>query len=243
MKPLTLPLGLLPGRKIGQRYLVESLIGAGTEGEVYRVREKETGILRAAKCYLPGDSATQKRAAGHVRKLHELRRCPIVLQYHHSEIITLRGHPVKVMISEFCAGRPLASWLAGQTRGRVSAYMAACIFHALVVGLETIHLAGEYHGDVHSENILVQTRGVGFDLKLIDFYEWGRNSRARQQQDIRDAVAVLHELLGGAEGYGRQPIELRRIICGMRRNKILKRFPRVTALRTYLETFAWERLG
>lgn len=243
MKPSLGPLNLHPGRKVGKRYVVESLIGAGTEGEVYRVRERETGILRAAKCYTARDAQTRRRAMGHVRKLHDLRHCEIVMQYHHTEAITVRGQEVSVLISEFCEGRPLASWVADQPGGRLSPYMAAHLFHALMVGLESIHLCGEYHGDVHSENILVQPRGVSFDLKLIDFYEWGRPSLPKRQQDLRDAVAVFHEILGGEPRYARQPAPLKHVLCGMRRAKIIERFPNATALRVYLETFEWDRLG
>ncbi len=40
---------LTPGRKIAGKYEVLSLLGAGWEGEVYKIREIHTGIERAAK--------------------------------------------------------------------------------------------------------------------------------------------------------------------------------------------------
>ncbi len=43
----------MPGRKVGPRYIIESLLGVGSEGEVYQISELETGILRAAKFYFP----------------------------------------------------------------------------------------------------------------------------------------------------------------------------------------------
>jgi len=46
-------------------------------------------------------------------------------------------------------------------------------------------------------------------------------------------------LLGGQAHYRRQPPEIRHIICGMRRQLILERFPTLTRLRQYLETFEW----
>ena len=44
---------LTPGRRIGKRYTVEGLLGWGSEGEVYRVQDRDTGIVRAAKIYFP----------------------------------------------------------------------------------------------------------------------------------------------------------------------------------------------
>ena len=40
---------LTAGRKIAGKYEVLSLLGAGWEGEVYKIREIRTGIERAAK--------------------------------------------------------------------------------------------------------------------------------------------------------------------------------------------------
>jgi len=45
--------GFRPGRKVGARYVVESLLGRGYEDEAYQIRELDTGILWAAKFYFP----------------------------------------------------------------------------------------------------------------------------------------------------------------------------------------------
>jgi hypothetical protein len=44
---------LEPGQKLGTSYRVEEFLGAGWEGEVYRVVEVPTGISRAAKLFYP----------------------------------------------------------------------------------------------------------------------------------------------------------------------------------------------
>ena len=84
---------------------------------------------------------------------------------------------------------------------RCAPFVALTILHRLVSGLEDIHDRGEYHADVHTENILIRQTGVDFELKLIDFYDWGRSSRAKQQNDILQAVRVLYDMIGGAKGY------------------------------------------
>ena len=234
--------GLAPGRKIGRRYVVESVLGAGSEGEVYQIRELNTDILRAAKLYFAHRDPRGELAVRHARKLNDLRHCPIVLQYHHSEVVRIGGQEVVAMISELCPGQQLEQWVACHRGRRLHPYEALHVFYELVRGLEAVHAAGEYHSDVHVQNILVQPRGVRFELKLIDFYDWGPPARYKQKQDIVDAVRVFYDCLGGRAAYARQATELRWIIGGLKRTLILKRFGTMASLRSHLESFAWSRL-
>jgi RIO-like serine/threonine protein kinase len=230
---------LHPGRQIGRRYVVEAVLGVGSEGEVYRVRDRGTGITRAAKIFFPHRDPDQRLSVRHAQKLNRLRRCPIVLQYHHTEEVTIRGVRTTAVISELCDGEPLAVWINAQRGRRLTPFMALTILHSLAVGLEQVHAMGEYHADVHTENILVKPHGVVFDLKLIDFYEWGRPTRPKMQQDVLDAVKVFYDMLGGRRHYAKQPAEVKRIVAGLKTTLILERFPSMTALRGELETFEW----
>lgn len=231
--------GLQPGRRIGPMYQVEQRLGAGSEGEVYQIREIETGIHRAAKLYFPHINPSGKRAVWYAKKLNKLRNCRLVLQYYHTQEIQVSRQRILCLISEFCEGIPVEQWASMQRGKRVPVYMALHLLYALVVGLEEVHAVGEYHADVHSQNILVQPRGVGFILKLLDFYNWGRRAKYKQSQDIVDSVRVFYELLGGAEYYSRHTKEVRYICAGMQRTRILKHFPTMSALRLYLESFEW----
>ena len=105
------------------------------------------------------------------------------------------------------------------------------------MGLEDVHDRGEYHADVHTENILIRQSGIAFELKLIDSYDWGRPSRAKQKNDILHAVRVLYDMIGGAKGYKTAPQEVRDVCCGLRHDFILQRYPSISALRYHLETF------
>ena len=42
-----------PGKSVAGKYLIESPLGSGWEGEVYAIVERATGIRRAAKFYYP----------------------------------------------------------------------------------------------------------------------------------------------------------------------------------------------
>jgi len=230
---------LAPGRKIGPNYVVESLLGTGSEGEVYQVRELGTDIRRAAKLYFPHRDPRHRAMIRHAQKLNRLRACPIVLQYHHSHVITVRGQRIPAMISELCEGEQLEKWIARHPRKRLQPFKALHVLHNLVRGLESVHALGEYHCDVHSQNILIYPVGMRFELKLIDFYDWGRPARWKQQYDIVECVRVFLECLGGRPHYGALPREIRYIIANLRYNTIIKRFASMTALRRHLELFNW----
>ena len=234
--------GFRPGRKVGTRYTIEARLGGGYEGEVYRIRESDTGILRAAKFYFPHRDPKQKTSIRHAKKLNNLRHCPIVLQYHHSEVLTVRKDRVVALISDLCEGGPLAFWVARFPGKRLAPYLAMHVLYHLVRGLEDIHAVGEYHSDVHSANILVEPRGVRFDLKLIDFYDWGRAATWKQKQDITDTIGVFYECLGERDHYARLPPEIKHICAGLKHSLILKRFPTMTALRQHLDSFVWVKL-
>jgi len=234
---------LQPGRRIGQPYVVVQLLGSGVEGEVYQILETDTGIYRAAKLYFPHCNPTGRTSRWLARKLDKLRHCPIVLQYQHIQEIQIARQKVLCLVSELAPGTMLEDWIARQRGGRLAPYAALHLFYRLVRGLETVHAVGEYHGDVHSQNIMVQPIGIGFHLKLIDFYNWGPHTRGKQREDIVDAITVFHEILGGKRHYARQGPEVRHICAGLQATRILKRFPTMSALRNHLETFEWTRLA
>ncbi len=232
-------LKLTPGTMLGRRYRVEAHLGRGAEGEVYHVVEAATGIPRAAKL-TPADRRNQRTAARIANKLEHLRECPIVLQYHHAEHVTIRRQRVVVLFSELCPGEPLQRFVDGHRGKRLPPYVALQVFYRLVVGLEEVHDAGEYHSDVHTENIIVQPRGVGFRMKLIDFYDWGKATRPKQQQDILQAVRVFHDMLGGRPHYAKLPGWAKYFLAGLNNTRLLKRFPTMAALRRDLEMFDWD---
>jgi len=231
-----------PGRKIGSRYVIERLLGSGTEGEVYQIRERDTDIYRAAKIYFTNGPKTRKLAVCQARRLEDLRHCPIVLQYHHCETITVNHQTAVALISEFCDGEPLNKWLAHQRGGRLTPYEALHVLYHLVTGLESIHALNHYHADVHSENILIKPHGINFDLKLVDFYEWGKPTSAKKRQDIFDTINIFHECLGGRRHYAKLPAEIKHICAGLKYSILADRFPTMTKLRQHLENFEWSAM-
>jgi serine/threonine protein kinase len=232
---------LVPGRTMARKYEIVSRLGGGWEGEVYRIREKTTGIERAAKLFFPQRNLRNKTAKIYARKLHKLRACPIVIQYHTEERVILKRQPITVLVSEYVEGELLTSFLKRQPGGRLQPFPATHLLHALVKGIECVHRLREYHGDLHPDNVMVERYGLEFDLKILDFFHWEEApKREGQQDDICDLVRIFYDALGGARLYARQPPEVKTIVCGLKRSLILKRFPTATHLRQYLETMRWE---
>lgn len=228
---------------IGGKYVVESLLGGGWEGEVYRVTERRTGASRAAKLFFPQRNNDDKAVTFYARKLESLRACPIVLKYHHSESFRFRGAPVTVLISEFVEGRIIDDLIDSSPGKRLPEYEALAIFYNLAVGLEQIHAEREYHGDLHSGNVLVKRRGVHFDVKLVDLFDLGKPSRAHAQYDVVALVRLLYDMLGGQRWYAAQRDEIKKIICGLRQSLILSRYPTARRLREHLDQFEWRSSG
>ncbi len=230
---------LQPGRIIGGKYIVDVKLGGGWEGEVYKVVESRTGICRAAKLFFPHRNVRDRAVNFYARKLERLRRCPIVIRYHHSETVRTRGTPLTCLISEYVEGELLGDFMARQPGKRLPPFEALHLTYALARGLEEIHKLREYHGDLHESNVLVRRQGISFDVKLVDFYHWGRSTAAHIRDDVVDLVRLLYDISGGRRRYASQPVVIKAICRGLRRDLIGRSFPTARHLREVLETFPW----
>jgi serine/threonine protein kinase len=231
--------GLKRGRRLAGKYVVGDLLGQGWEGEVYLVTETATGIERAAKFFYPKRNPNNRSINFYARKLNKLRRCSIIIQYHTQETFRHRGIHLPFLVSEYVDGEILSEFVKRQRGRRLSPFEALHLLHALVRGVEEIHEVGEYHGDLHSDNIIVRRRGLGFEVKVVDMYHWGRSTPEHLRDDLCALIQILHETLGGARHYAKLAPEVKAICCGLKRSLIVRKFKSVTRLRTHLETLQW----
>jgi len=230
---------LSPGRVLAKKYEVISLLGSGWEGEVYLIREIATGIERTAKIFFPERNIRDKAVKFYAKKLHKLRHCPMVIQYSAQDHITVKGLQVTLLISEYVEGQLLSKFISQQPGKRLLPFQALHVLHALATGMECIHGIGEYHGDLHTDNIILQRYGLGFDMKLVDLFQSNTSKRESIKNDTVDMIHIFHEILGGAKHYARQPAAVKAICNGLKRGLILKKFSSAAQLRQYIETMQW----
>jgi len=227
------------GRVLAGKYVVTGKLGEGWEGEVYKVRERSTGIERALKIFFPHRNVKDRTFSFYARKLHKLRDCPILIQYHTEETITVRKVPVKCLISEYVEGVPLGAFLEEQPGKRISVFQGVHLLYALAKGIERIHFKREYHGDLHADNVIVCRHGLSFDLKLLDLFQWNAPRREAMEDDICDMIKLFYDAIGGRRFYAKQPAEVKEICCGLKRSLILQKFRSVSQLRQHLESMRW----
>ncbi len=232
--------GLAPGALLGDKYRVEALLGTGWEGEVYLIRELATGIERTAKIFFPQRNVRNKAQRFYARKLHKLRQCPIVIQYHTRDTLEYQGITVSFLVSEFVEGELLTDFIKRQRGRRLTPFQGVHLLYALASGIECIHAMGEYHGDLHMDNIIVQRHGLGFELKLLDMFHWGGSTAQNIRNDVFDLVRIFYDVLGGRRYYARQPDEVKAICCGLRHSLISRKFRSAGQLRVYLENMQWQ---
>lgn len=227
------------GYRIANKYEVLDLLGSGWEGESYKLVELRTGIERAAKLFYPERNRGNRTSRRYAKKLHKLRHCPILIQYHTEETMLIDGTPITALISEYVEGTPLSEFIRSMPGKRLTPFEAVHLLYALVSGVEAIHQLDEYHGDIHSDNIIINRYGLSFDIKMIDFYHWEATKKENRQQDIIDIVKVFHETLGGSRHYAKLPQATKYICAGLKHSLILERFRTLSHLRYHLETMEW----
>jgi len=133
----------------------------------------------------------------------------------------------------------LANYLAQQPGKRLPEFEALRLLYDLAAGMEPIHRAREYHGDLHSENVMVQRRGLQYEIKLLDFYFRPTSKRENIEDDVLDMIRLFYDLLGGQRFYARQRPVVKDICCGLKRSLVLAKFRHAGQLRQYLEEIQW----
>ena len=130
---------LSPGSHLAGKYQVVSRLGSGWEGEVYLVREIGTRIERTVKIFFPRRNPSNRALRFYARKLHKLRHCPVVIQYHTRDTFDFNGLPVSFLVSEFVEGELLSDFLKRQPGRRLNPFQGVHLLHALALGIEAIH--------------------------------------------------------------------------------------------------------
>ncbi len=159
-----------PGLVIGGRFRLESLLGEGGMGAVYRAVHVEIGHSVAIKVMRPSLAAhplLRARFETEARATSSLRSPYVARLYDYG----VTPGSVPYLIMEELQGRTLGSFLA--SRGRTSLNIVSRIVTEVARGLAVAHAAGIVHRDVKPENVFLEDLGddTAFPhrAKLLDF--------------------------------------------------------------------------
>ena len=72
---------------------------------------------------------------------------------------------VAVVISELVSNGMKLSEISSPANAahHLSAFEALHVLYVLAKGIAPIHARGEYHGDIHDDNIMIRRQGIGFE--------------------------------------------------------------------------------
>ena len=144
-----------------QGYRIESVLGHGAMGEVYKVRHLERGTVHAMKYLaLPSRKVRQRiqrEAQAQTRLSHPNVVCLL-------EVIEYDGDPALIM--EYVEGPTLEQWLE---TAKPTQAEAEGIFRQILSGVAHAHRKGLVHRDLKPANVLMSRTRTGLVPKVADF--------------------------------------------------------------------------
>ncbi len=210
---------LLTGRTInGGRYQVESLLGKGGMGTVYRAHDFRLGRVVALKVLageLVAHATARRRMAQEAQALARIEHPNVVRMFD-----VFDEGPLLVMALELVTGGDLESQVqpGGMTESRVVVLM-----QGILAGLQAIHEAGLIHRDVKPGNVLLTAEGipkitdlgVARDSQSLEKTRLGatlgtpeymspeqiQGTHIDARSDVYSAGLVMFELLAGAKPF------------------------------------------
>src|SRR5215831_1010126 len=156
----------LTGRTLDQKYYLESKLGVGGMGTVYRAGRLLIGDRVAVKVLHP-DQMADPQAVERFRREAQTAAC-----LKHPNVVTVYDFGVSreglnYQVMELAEGESLRSLV--ERHGRPSETVAAEIIRQVCAALDEAHRQGIVHRDIKPENILVQIIPGGLQVKLLDF--------------------------------------------------------------------------
>jgi serine/threonine protein kinase len=151
-----------PGAIFGHRYRLESLLGRGGMGEVWKAQDQQTHASVALK-HLPQVLQSQPDLQRRFQ-----REMEVLLQLEHPNIVKLLDISPQehFFVMELLEGRDLHEWL--QEHQRLALHDAVRLLLQLADALETAHARGIVHRDLKPHNLFLCGNDLR-QLKLLDF--------------------------------------------------------------------------
>ncbi len=158
--------GALTGLVLDQKYRLESKLGEGGTGIVYRARRLLIGDSAAVKLLHPDQM-------GHPKAVERFRReAQIAARLKHENLVNVYDFGVSkegliYFVMEIAEGVSLRQMIEDQ--GKLTETMTAEIMRQVCAAIDDAHRRGVVHRDLKPENILVHTTPRGLQVKVLDF--------------------------------------------------------------------------
>ena len=146
---------------ITQFYEVQKKIGEGAYGKIYKVRNKQSGDIRAMKQVTKSKIQDMGKFQTEIKILSMLDHPNIVRLF---EVI--EDDKYYNLLEELCTGGEL---LTRVQKTELKEKEIAKIFHQIMSGVAYIHGMGIVHRDLKLENILFASEDPMSPIKIIDF--------------------------------------------------------------------------
>jgi serine/threonine-protein kinase len=174
-------------------YWIESRLGGGGMGEVFKARNLHTGRLVAIKMMIPTAAASDRAKDYFRREMEVLKdlRHPHIVQFYGMDVDLGQFH----LVMEYVDGPNARVWM--QRQADVPAIGAVVrIGIQLLAALEHAHQKGYVHRDIKPSNILVTGTFDRPDIKLSDF------GLAKSFRDDAGFTGLTHQGdVGGSVGF------------------------------------------
>jgi serine/threonine protein kinase len=164
-------LALLLGRRLCDRYRVDSVIATGGMGSVCRafdLKLERSVAVKVVTAVVPDeDEAGRLRARFH-------REATAAARLRHPNVVTVHdfgtdpGLGIDFLVMEMLAGEDLAARMR-RARGPLPVDEAVEILREAGLGLAAGHRAGMVHRDVKPANIYLVAEPGGWEVKVLDF--------------------------------------------------------------------------
>jgi HAMP domain-containing protein/predicted Ser/Thr protein kinase len=153
------------GHTFANRYKIESILGRGGMGVVYKATDTQLDETVAIKT-LPGDVMTRspedlERFKREIRLARKITHRNVLRTYDYGE-----AEGVYFISMEFVRGYTLSELMEEAPQRRMPARAAVGITRQICRGLQAAHEQGIIHRDIKPQNVLIDAKG---EVKLMDF--------------------------------------------------------------------------
>ncbi len=151
---------LQAGALLKSKYLVESALGKGGFGRVYKVIDTFGDVTRALKIITVDRTSTAERMKQEYRTLVNLPDHPSVVKVHYGDF--LEGDRVPYLVMEYVEGANVADLIAEKKLSLAEAHQVGV---QVADGLAHLHRNLVTHGDIKPANLMWTSKAV----KIVDF--------------------------------------------------------------------------